>query len=101
MIPRNPNILSHDELIVEKDVLCTQLEAGNPFLENQEMVLRKEQNSLIFDSSLSCQTEGKIDEEKSYVNELLLERIKAAKKRSDKFPTGIVALNKVALKNVK
>lgn len=36
MITNISNEKSHEELIIEKGVLCAQIEAGNPFLGNQE-----------------------------------------------------------------
>lgn len=46
MLTENIDIKQHDELILEKNSLCIQLEGGNPFLPNQDFTFSPKEKNL-------------------------------------------------------
>lgn len=46
MIPQDQTIKQYDELIVNRNTLCSQLEAGNPFLSNQDFLLSQDERRI-------------------------------------------------------
>jgi len=95
MIASSIAIIHHRELIKHKGVLCTQIEAGNPFLSNQDLVLSPERLEPVEAiESFAFETSPNFDE-KSIA--LIRESLSSSVNRAQRLPKSLDAANAVAL----
>ena len=95
MITNSTEIKHHDELIKSKGILCTSIEAGNPFFSNQDLVLSAE-NFEPEEVGESCNfTSVQSFDEKAV--DLIRESLMSSINRAHRLPKSLDAANAVAL----
>ena len=98
MLTSNSDIKSIDELILEKETLCAELEAGNPFFNNQEFVFSQPIDDI--EQEESCQvTSEEIHSEA--IDKILRENLRVSLRRANKNPQNPALANEAALEYLK
>lgn len=95
MLTVNSDIKNYDELIIERDNLCTQIESGNPFFANQNVVFSKKATSQ-FDQGQFCEVRADVVTGKA-IQEFYEKKLELSLDRSRRLPQAPSVANAVAL----
>jgi len=101
MITNKSNKQLHEEIIIDTDTLCTQLESGNPFLSNQDLIYSRKKSKAIIDTDDSCSLSPdgkKLSESASTFFDIGFKRSMA---RLNKNPNSTSLLNSIAQNHLK
>lgn len=96
----NINDITQDEMVLDKEVFCTQFDSGSPFLSKQEILLsRDDHEGINVESESFCSYQGHsiaTDKLRSF-----LDNIKFSSKRYEKNSKNPAVVNSLALEHLK
>ena len=99
MLTVSSDIKIHDELIIDSDKLCTQLESGNPFLADQDFIFSKEKEYQASEDEL-CNVKFNVKSEEALYR-FFEENLNLSLRRLNKFPHNPAIANGVAIDYLK
>jgi len=99
MITNVSNEKSHEELILEKGVLCATLEAGNPFLDDQDLTFSPSK-VVSSTSDISCLI-PKAEILSENIKEFFNETLQGSLERKNRIPNNPAVIQSVALNYLK
>ncbi len=91
---------SHDEIIIDTDTLCTQLESGNPFSPNQDIIFSQKESRAIDPSEAVCTLGDQRIPSKRF-SQFFEAGLKNSMGRLNKNPNSKTLLNSIAQNHIK
>lgn len=95
MITQSHDLRIDEELILDKDILCTQLKAGNPFSSNQDIAFNKENTTEDYKNNL-CSIDSRIDLNDKAIS-FFKQGLESSFNRAERFPKEPAIINAIAL----
>jgi tetratricopeptide (TPR) repeat protein len=99
MITSSQAMKHHDELVIDHDLLCTQIEAGNPFFSDQDLVLSKKGKPK--NESLAFCSAQDVTPVNSNTTRFFEGSLGYALRRAERLPNSPDVLNTVALEYIR
>ncbi len=92
---------THEEIIIDDDTLCTQLESGNPFSSNQDLIFSRKEAKTSLTNDNSCALLSLDNSLDKKFSSFFQDGIERSLKRLEKSPNNLSLLNSVAQNHIK
>jgi len=89
------DLKQHEELIIDRDALCIQIETGNPFLSDQDYTFLTKDAQERFQKSFNSLVSERIQSKE--VEHFINEQLRFSQKRAERIPNNPEIINSIAL----